>query len=365
MKFPVDEIWIDNDAADYRLCAEIAGRSPHSKVLVGSEYEAEARKMELDPNPFKKGKRILKLVKHKGSFVKPCPGTREYVCCNLEILHIGQGCPMDCRYCALQFYFNRPVMEVFVNQDEMLSELSEYMKKSDKPFHRFCTGEFADSLALDPLTNLSSKLVDLFRGQSRASLEIKTKTDSVSSLIDCEPAQNVVVSFSMNSMNVNRKEEIGAASISKRLKAASKIEEAGYRTGFHFDPIIPHENWKREYSRTVEQIFDSVSPESIAWFSLGVIRFQPVLKDIVTSRFGPLTYFHDAFNPGLDGKSRIFVDRRIEIYRFMAKSIRSRSPEARIYLCMESPEVWAKSLGMDMTSNEQLAGYLDEAFLGT
>ena len=43
----------------------------------------------------------MRLMKHMGAFVKACPGTPEYICCGLEILHIGQGCPMDCRYCAL------------------------------------------------------------------------------------------------------------------------------------------------------------------------------------------------------------------------------------------------------------------------
>ena len=362
MKFKIDQFWIDSEAFDHPLTAQIVGRAPDARVLVGKEWQQEARQLELEPDPFKKGKRVVRLTSHKGLFVKPCPGTRDYVCCNLEILHIGQGCPMDCRYCALQFYFNKPVMEVFINQDQMMDELAKHIRDSKKPFHRICTGEFTDSLALDPLTNLSSRLVEFFRGETRASLEIKTKTDLIEPLLSLKPGGNVVVSFSMNSEEVVKSEELRSASLDMRLKAAALLEGAGYRLGFHFDPIIPSVNWRDAYSKTISKIFDKVSSRSIAWISLGVLRFQPVLKEIVKARFGPVGYFHEAFSPGLDGKSRLFVDRRIEIYRFMAGEIRARSQRARIYLCMESQEVWEKALGIKMVNSDQLSQYLDDAF---
>lgn len=362
MKFKIDEIWIDDEVLDYDLTWKIVERSRASKTLIGNEYKIEARRLALQPDPFKRGKRIIRLMRHKGAFVKPCPGTKEYICCNLEIIHIGQGCPMDCRYCALQFYFNRPVIEIFVNQDELFKELNQYLDDSSQPFHRFCTGEFTDSLALDYLTDLSSRLVDFFKNTNKASLEIKTKTNSVEPLKRLKPRGNVVVSFSLNSNEVSIKDEIRAATLNERLVAASVMENSGYRLGFHFDPIIPLGDWKHAYTKTISGIFDNVSAESIAWISLGVIRFQPVLKDIVTSRFGPVAYFHEAFTTGLDGKSRLFIDRRVDVYRFMAETIRKRSPDAKIYLCMESTEVWEKSLGITMNSNEQLSRYLDQAF---
>lgn len=363
MKFKIDQFWIDSEALDHPLTAQIVGREPGAKVLVGKNWQTEARRLELEPDPFKKGKKIVRLTSHKGLFVKPCPGTRDYVCCNLEILHIGQGCPMDCRYCALQFYFNKPVMEVFINQDQMMDELAKHLRDSKKPFHRICTGEFTDSLALDPLTNLSSRLIEFFQGEARASLEIKTKTDLIEPLLDFSPGGNVLVSFSMNSEEITKSEELRSASLEKRLQAASLLERAGYRLGFHFDPIIPCGNWKDSYSKTISKIFDKVSSQSIAWISLGVLRFQPALKEIVKSRFGPVGYFHEAFNPGLDGKSRLFVDRRVDVYRFMTGEIRSRSQGARIYLCMESQEVWQKALGLKMASSDQLSKYLDDAFV--
>ncbi len=361
MRFPIDRILIDEDARDEPLTEEILGRLPHVPYGVGNQFSVLCRELALERDPLAGGKRILRLMRHKGAFLKPCPGTRNYVCCGLEILHIGQGCPMDCTYCALQVYLNRPVIEVFVNLDDLLRDLKESVAHSGRGFRRICTGEFTDSLALEPLTGLSARLVSFFSYLENASLELKTKTDFIESLLDVDPRGRTVLSFSVNSPAIAAREEFRAAALDRRIAAASRAQERGYRIGFHFDPIIPETDWSTGYFRTIDEIFRRVDGSGIAWISLGVLRFVPHLKDAVTSRFGPLPYFHDGFLSGLDGKSRLHSDRRIAIYRLMAERIRSRHKDCRIYLCMESPYVWEKSLGISMGSNDDLRTYLDDA----
>ncbi|RUM36511.1 MAG: DNA photolyase, partial [Desulfobulbus sp.] len=66
------------------------------------------------PNNLSLGKHHLLLAENRGTFFKPCPGTREYRCCDYQVLNIGMGCPMDCVYCILQAYLNNPWMSFFV-----------------------------------------------------------------------------------------------------------------------------------------------------------------------------------------------------------------------------------------------------------
>ncbi|MFZ5864784.1 MAG: SPL family radical SAM protein [Thermodesulfobacteriota bacterium] len=364
MRFPIDEVWIDDDARDEPLTGEILRRLPSCRVRTGQDAIDAYQRLTLDSDPFRQGKRILRLMKHRGAFVKPCPGTKEYVCCGLEILHIGQGCPMDCRYCALQAYFNRPVLEVFVNVDEMLDGLRDKLAADPNRLHRICTGEFTDSLALDPITGLASRLVHFFSQRQNASLEIKTKTDFVEPLLGLDPRGRVVLSFSMNAAEIAWAEERRAASLKRRLQAAAQAQNKGYLLGFHFDPIIPFPGWEQGYGRTIDRIFRAVDLQRIAWLSLGVLRFVPELKEIVRARFGPLPYFHDGFVRGLDGKQRLPVQRRINIYRRLADRIRAHSQETRIYLCMESPYVWERALDMKMGKDNDLIEYLDQAVRG-
>ncbi|MGC8658333.1 MAG: SPL family radical SAM protein [Desulfomonilaceae bacterium] len=362
MRFPVDQIWVADDAQQSALTRRILEVNRSARVLVGAEMTEAAQRIGLVPDPLGKGKRILKLVHYKGSFVKPCPGTRMYLCCGLKILNIGQGCPIDCRYCALQAYFNNPVMEIYVNFEEMLDQLRNFLDTSPPgSFFRFCTGEFTDSLALDDYTGYSDLLTKTFAGRSNATLEFKTKTDFVAPLLRSKVTQNIIVGFSVNAPELSKSEELRATQLSKRLMAARKVASKGLRVGFHFDPIIPFQGWEAEYSKTVESIFDSVKPDSIAWISMGVLRFVSGLRDVVDSRFGPIRYFHDSYSPGLDGKLRLSRGRRIEVYRSLARLIRLHSEKVLIYLCMESSVVWKEALGLEIASNEQLAGLLDDS----
>ncbi len=86
---------------------------------------------------------------------------------------------------------------------------------------------------------------------------------------------------------------------------------------------------------------------------------MPKLKPILTRRFPESRILYQEFVRGLDGKMRYFQPIRIEMYSKMAEWIRSACPKAFIYLCMESEEVWQKSLGFAPRSNQDLRSMLD------
>ncbi|MCF6238923.1 MAG: DNA photolyase, partial [Candidatus Marinimicrobia bacterium] len=130
------------------------------------------------------GKRHLFLCRNRGSFFKPCPGTREYRCCGYHVLNIGMNCPMDCVYCILQAYLNNPWLSVFVNIDDMFAELDQALRAEPDRIFRIGTGEFTDSLALDSLTGLSSSLVEFIKKYPHAFLALKTKSAVIANLRD-------------------------------------------------------------------------------------------------------------------------------------------------------------------------------------
>jgi hypothetical protein len=56
---------------------------------------------------------------------------------------------------------------------------------------------------------------------------------------------------------------------------------------------------------------------------------------------------------------RYFQPIRIEMYSTMAEWIKRACTKTFIYLCMESKEVWEKSLGFAPLSNQDLSSMLD------
>jgi spore photoproduct lyase len=290
-------------------------------------------------------KKTLYLTAFQGQLIKPCPGTREYICCGYRILHTATNCPFDCTYCILQAYFNQPYIRLFANLDDIFSQLREYASRQAGQIIRLGTGEFTDSLVFDPFTGFSRRLAAEIGTCSNLVVELKTKSRAVENLLEMGGNERLIISWSLNPEGVIAREERGAAGLEERLAAAAACQEKGFRLGFHFDPIFYFSGWEGQYRETVERLFQRVDPEKIAWISLGCFRYLPPLAPIIRERFRRSRYIHEEFIPALDGKKRYPQPRRVEIYRQMVAWIAARAPQVLVYLCMENSAVWRQVFG--------------------
>ena len=302
---------------------------------------------------------ILEVAGFRGKFLKSCPGTRHYHCCGYRILHFGAQCSLDCSYCILQAYLNQPNLRVFGNLDEMFRKLSEVLAQNQRSMHRIGTGEFTDSLLLDPFTGLSRLLVPYFAETPNAVLELKTKTNFIENLCGLNHRGHTIIAWSLNSGEVTKREEPFAATIAERIEAARSCSGEGYFLAFHFDPIIDYPGWKSGYARTLDRLFARVDPARIVWISLGAFRFMPELKGIIRRRHPSSRIAYGEFIRGLDGKMRYFRDIRAEFYSFMVDRIRQADPDLRTYLCMEDDDIWKESFGFSPKERGGLSQMLD------
>ncbi|MDF1591239.1 MAG: radical SAM protein [Desulfobacterales bacterium] len=308
-------------------------------------------------DPVHAGKQALYLTQNRGAFIRDCPGTRAYQCCGYKILHIGSFCNMDCSYCILQSYFHPPLLQYFVNKNDLLKELEGVF--AEKTVSRVGTGEFTDSLIWDAWSDLNRRLIEKFSAQRHAVLELKTKTIAIDRLKRLRHNRKTIISWSLNSPGIIRSEERRTAPLTARLKAAATCQDWGYPLGFHLDPLIIYDGCQNDYRQVIEQLFSYVSAENIAWISMGSFRFMPALKPIVHKRFPDSKIIYGEFISGLDAKMRYFQPLRIELYRKVVGWIRARAPQAMIYLCMESDAVWKQSFGFIPSERGGLAQMLD------
>ena len=310
--------------------------------------------------PSDMGKQVLHLMEYKGDFLKPCPGTKGYICCGYQILNIGLNCPLDCSYCILQSYFNMPNLRVFVNLKEKLGNVLSIIDGNPNRMFRLGTGEFTDSLAIDPITGWSNILLPSFSKRSNTVLELKTKTTHISNLISSEYRDRIIVSWSLSNPLVRARDEKGTKTIKERIEAARICQSEGFVLGFHFDPLIFHKNWESEYKKTFDLLSAKIDPKGIIWISMGSFRYMPELKAIIRKRHRKTSILDGEFVPGMDGKMRYFKPIRIELYSFIKEQLDEWSKELGTYLCMESDEVWEKSLGWSPGNSEGLSNYLNE-----
>lgn len=354
----ISKLYIDEQVIQLPQVEAIRSRLKVSSIIVKDRREV-IQSIASGIDVIGKAKTVLFLTQNKGAFIKPCPGTSVYTCCGYQILHIGTYCTMDCAYCILQSYFNPPLLQFFVNYDDLLKEL-DWLFASNR-ITRIGSGEFTDSIIWEAWTAISRLLVPKFSKQSRAVLELKTKATDIDSLKHLHHNRKTIIAWSLNTERIIQNEERRTASLAERLHAAEQCQSWGYPLGFHFDPLIIYDGCEVDYEQVIAQLFSRISPDNIVWISLGALRFMPSLKPILERRFPKSKIMTGEFILGLDGKMRYFKPIRVALYSKMVSWIRKHAPDVCIYFCMEDDDVWKKSLGFSPIDRGGLPKMLDES----
>jgi spore photoproduct lyase len=356
--FIPDELVVERGSESSSVFNNLRSTLPQVPVKIVDDLRfVAARDRSVDQ--FGAAKRKLVLTRHKGEFFKKCPGSEGQVCCNYFVINFASNCPMDCSYCYLQDYLSdNASLKVFSNIGDLIDEADRTLRKHRGHFFRIGTGEITDSLALEPYTGIVREMVPYFAEQSNVLLELKTKSDCVDNLLDLDPKGRIVVAWSMNPQPVIDRDEHGTASFAERLEAARRCQQAGYRLGFHFDPMIEYPDWENDYRSMVEEIFAAIDWRRVSWLSLGVLRETPGLKRLIRQRFPRTRLLAGEQVLCPDGKLRYFQPQRVQMYRKMVRWIRQFAPTVQIYLCMESKEIWQQVFGFAPACEKELGNQM-------
>lgn len=297
----------------------------------------------------------LLITNFKGRFVKPCPGTRNYICCDYWVLNFATGCLLDCTYCILHSYLNISPLRLYVNIDQMKEEIDRMLERKKRTF-RIGTGELTDSLLLDDKIRFSEEVISHLLQHDNVMVELKTKTLNLDSVKSLGPHSNLVISWSLNAPGFAEIYETKSPTIKQRIEAAAHLQQLGFRIGIHFDPLIYSTGWEEQYTKTLDLMRDKLG--ELAWISLGTFRGPPALKKILGKSDMPHTLLLEEFVKGKDGKMRYFRPIRVRMYRFMKERLATDFPGTPIYLCMESPEVWKSVFGWFPKNNWALGDWI-------
>lgn len=362
--FSPPRIFVTEESRDSAITLRILENASHVSIEYISDSRELIGEVLLSRDPIGEGKKMMLVSQQRGGFVKPCPCTPKYIGCNYFIINADLNCPLDCSYCILQLYLNNPLITVHSNASDLFCQLDEFLHRNRNRVFRMGTGELGDSLALDHLTGRSVELISYFAGHPNVFFELKTKTVNIDNLMLQKPAENIVISWSLNSEKIAGTEEIGAPPVRERINAAHTISQAGYMVGFHFDPLIHYEGWKEDYSEIIGYLFDRIEREKIAWISLGSLRFPPSLKAVIRKRFSETKIIYEEFITGRDGKLRYAKPLRKWLFqRIVGELKKAGGGDIPVYLCMESRDIWM-SIQKKAPRSEKEVEYLLTSPLG-
>lgn len=340
------QILIDENVLELPFVEKIIKKFPKitPKIITKEEWKViflkPAKKLTLT-----QGKKTLYLKKFLGTPIKLCPGFSENaVCCNYYILDFIENCPLECSYCILQAIHNQPTITFHVNIEEILNRIGLVVSKRATTNFSIGTGEHSDSLALDHIFELNPLLVDFFAKLPNTRLELKTKTNSIENLLDLNHQGHTIVSWSINTEEISRKEEHKTATSKQRVLAAARLVEAGYFVAFHFDPLIFYEGWQEGYNEIVDFIATNIDLKRIAWVSIGTLRATHNLKKIAEARFPKMDLFCNEFELAADGKMKYIRPIRETLCNHLSNQIKQKLPTVPNYLCMEQSTIWEKAM---------------------
>jgi spore photoproduct lyase len=348
MNFELDEIAIEERCRTSALAARVISCAP---ATVSVSFVADARDAIRSASgaadPFGAGKRRMVVMDRRAPFLMACPASSsEFACCGYLVLVLASNCPMDCSYCFLQEYLaDNPAFQVYANYANAFDELERATQRASGRALRVGTGELADSLAFDRMTGISRDLVEFCASRESLLLELKTKTDEIDNLLTVDPRGRTLVSWTLSPPRVFSSSEKRTASPAARLASARRVLEAGYKVGFHLDPVIAYPGAERDYIELLDDLFDTISPERIAYISLGGLRMTPALRSAARRRHpqDPLLCGEEVFAP--DGRYRTFTPLRASLLRRLERRIAAASPAIMRYLCMEPPSMHRRVLG--------------------
>lgn len=327
-------IYIEPAAAQSALAQRAREMFPTAQFLAWEQGQ------KVGSSNFSRRTDTLLIFNEKYDFLKPCPCSTGNAGCGYNLVNLGFGCRFECEYCFLQQYQNLHAVLLPANVQDFLARI-DGAAFAQGPFDRprVGSGEFTDSLVFDRLTQYSAEIVPFFRARPHLQFEFKTKSCCIEGLLNQPSAENVVVSWSVNAEHFIETTEHFTPPLSARLAAAAQVARAGYRIGFHFDPVVPFDGWKEAYTAAAEKLAASVPADKVAWVSVGLLRFSRELKKAVENRFPDNTILDGEFLLDFDGKMRYPETLRREVYNCLVPLLRRLLPHTQVYVCMENPSV--------------------------
>ncbi|MCJ7459455.1 MAG: radical SAM protein, partial [candidate division Zixibacteria bacterium] len=261
----------------------------------------------------------------------------DVVCPHFLELKWAYGCPFDCSWCYLKGTFRfRPegIKPVIKDYAKIELHVREFLNSSSPP-EILNTGEIADSLMWENGYNPFSKfIIPMFESHDKHKVLFLTKSTNIKHLLEINPHNQVIISFSLNADKVARKWEKKAPAVSKRIDAASRLAEAGYEIRVRIDPMVPMAGWQEGYRELIDQIFATFTPERI---TLGSLRgLQSTINGTKDKSW--IIYLEEKSNWG----KKIEFSNRFTMYLHLIKYLKEKYNYTNISLCKETVEMWEK-----------------------
>lgn len=270
---PLSHIYVEREAATYPLSVQLLRRyaaRPHISIEHYGEVFHRARQhFQIQ----KRRPALILAVSRERRIYKSDERIESFANRRLYYSDQLRNCLFNCSYCFLQGMHSSAHWLLFVNEEDYHHDAQQMVKERGTCW--LSISYLSDLLGFEQEMALCSRWIKVARREPRLTIEIRTKSDNIRSLLNVAPIPNVLFVWSLSPAHLVQRHEHGTASLPNRLWAAHALMRRGWRIALCFDPILLLEQWEEEYRILLEQTFRRLPPEHIEQVSFGSFRMHP------------------------------------------------------------------------------------------
>jgi len=330
----IERIYIEDDVAEHPRTKAILKQFPNAAKIACSRYTEIFNKKSQNFRLQKKQPALILANKFKNYVLSTPENYGIGANHNYYFSHM-MNCIYDCRYCFLQGMYRSAHYVVYVNFEDFSSAIKNVINQHiDEPVH-FFSGYDCDSLALEPVTGFTEFILPQFNEYPSALLELRTKSTQIRSLLNREPMNNVIVAYSFTPTEIAKVLEHKTPSIQKRVNAMVKLQNAGWKLGLRFDPLIYESDYQAKYERLFDFVFEHIDICNLHSVSMGSFRLPKNFFRTVQKLYPDEILFASPFeeNDGMVAYQKKTLD---EMFTFCSDLLLNRIPKEIFFPCHDT-----------------------------
>lgn len=265
-------IYLESGARDYPAAQDVLSRFGKAKVIEIKHYKEIFNRVRQDQIMQKNAQKLI-LARQTGNFLYP--GThvmQDFGHSNFFYNLLAINCVYDCSYCFLQGMHSSANIVLFVNNQDYFTATKEALTRLGQVY--LCLSYQTDLLGIENLYPYCREWIEFARNRPGLLIEIRTKSANFAAISDLAPSENVILAWTLSPQQIAKKYELGAASLEKRLTAARKAQDKGWKVRICIDPILLVDNWEKQYELLVSSMFEVLDARRLYDASIGTLRLS-------------------------------------------------------------------------------------------
>lgn len=260
-----------------------------------------------------------------------------YVCQGGWGIHTLGGCVHRCDYCGVGY-----ITTMLLDLEDFATDLRRtFAERPQQKLYRWDLN--SDQLCFEPEYGGTEVVGGCFNETDDKYLLLYTKSNNIDHLLELPYQKQVLSNWTISTETVCSMVERGTPTLTQRIEAMRKCQQAGYTVRAGFTPIIPVGDWRREATEMIEQLFAACEPEVLRLWVISMM--EPDEFELMFGAENMDPHHLKRMREAKDEMSGMHhapfpLDVRCEIYAWYLQECRRVSPHTPVALCTERPEAW-------------------------